>query len=56
MRRAQALHQHRIKYLHTDQGGEFSSTVLKTATAELGIAPEIVPARCHQSNGLIERL
>jgi hypothetical protein len=30
--------------------------VLKIATAELGIAPEIVPARCHQSNRLIERL
>jgi hypothetical protein len=30
--------------------------VLKDATAELGIAPEIVPARYHQSNGLIERL
>jgi transposase InsO family protein len=56
MRRAQVLHQHHIKYIHTDQGGEFFSTVLKIATEELGIAPEVVPARCHQSNGMIERL
>jgi hypothetical protein len=55
------LHHHRIKYLDTDTGGEISSTVnspakLMIATAELGIAPESIPARCHQSNGLIERL
>jgi hypothetical protein len=56
MQRAQLLHHHRIKYLHSDQGGDISSTVLKTATAELGIAPEIVSARCHQSNSLIDRL
>jgi transposase InsO family protein len=56
MKRAHVLHNHNIKFLHTDQGGEFSSTVLKVATDELGIAPEVVPARCHQSNGLIERL
>jgi hypothetical protein len=56
MRRAQVLHNDRIKYLHTDQGGEFSSTVLHVAREELGIDTEIVSARCHESNGLIVQL
>jgi transposase InsO family protein len=56
MKRAQLLNTDRIKYLHTDQGGEFSSTVLRVAREELGIETEIVHARCHESNGLIERL
>jgi hypothetical protein len=56
MKRAQLLHQHHIKYIHTDQGGAFSSTVLRIAIEELGIAPQVLPARCHHSNGLIERL
>jgi hypothetical protein len=47
MKRAHVLHTHRIKYLHTDQGGEFQSTVLRIAKEELGIEAEIVPARCH---------
>jgi hypothetical protein len=37
MRRAQVLHQNRIKYIHTHQVGEFSSTVIKIATAAMGI-------------------
>jgi hypothetical protein len=42
--------------LHTDQGVEFSSKVLRVAGEELGVETELVPARCHESNGLIERL
>jgi hypothetical protein len=56
MRRAQVLHTHRITYLHTDQGGEFQSAVLRIAKEESGIEVEIVPARFHGSNGLIERV
>jgi hypothetical protein len=52
MKRAQALHLDRIKYIHDDQGGEFSSTVLRIAKEELGIVTAFVPARCHESNGL----
>jgi hypothetical protein len=57
MRRAQALHQHHIKYIFIlIREVKSSVRVLKIATEELGIAPEIVPGRCHQYNGLIERL
>jgi hypothetical protein len=56
MKRAHVLHTHRIKCLHTDQGGEFQSSVLGIAKEELGIEAEIVPARCRESNGLIERV
>jgi hypothetical protein len=45
MKRARVLHNHNIKYLHTDQEGEFSSTVLKIATDDLGISSEVVTAR-----------
>jgi hypothetical protein len=55
MKRAQILHLDRIKYIHNDQSGEFSSTVLRIAKEELGIVTAFVPARCHESNGLVER-
>jgi transposase InsO family protein len=55
MKRAQVLHLDKIKFIHNDQGGEFQSTVFRIAKEELGIATEFVPARCHESNGLIER-
>jgi hypothetical protein len=55
MKRAQGLHLDRFKYIHNDQGGEFSSTVLHIAKEELGIVTAFVPARCHESNGLVER-
>jgi hypothetical protein len=56
MKRAHVLHTHRIKYVHTNQRGEFQSTVLHIAKEELGTEAEIVPARWHESNGLIERV
>ena len=37
MKRARVLHPHNIKYLHNDQGGEFTSTVFRIATEKLGI-------------------
>lgn len=56
MKRARVLQDVRIKNLRTDCGGEFQNTVMRLAKEELGIADEYVPAHCHQSNGLIERL
>jgi hypothetical protein len=55
MKRAHVLHTHRKKYLHTDQDGEFQGTVLCIGREESGIEADIVPARCHDSDGLIER-
>jgi hypothetical protein len=54
MKRAQVLHLNRIKYIHNDRprGGEFS-TVLRIAREELGIVTAFVPARGHESNGLV---
>jgi hypothetical protein len=46
----------RVKNLRTDFGGEFKNTVKRNAKEELGIADEHVPANCHESNGLVERL
>ena len=56
MKRAYVLHSTRVKNLRSDCGGEFQSTVMRLAKEELGIADEYVPANCHQSNGLVERL
>jgi transposase InsO family protein len=56
MKRAYVLQSTRIKYLRSDCGGEFQNTVMRLAKEQLGIADEYVPANCHQSNGLIERL
>jgi hypothetical protein len=56
MKRAYVLHSTRIKNLRSDCGGEFQNTVMRLAKEQLGIADEYVPANCHQSNGLIERM
>jgi hypothetical protein len=56
MKRAFVLQSTRIKYIRSDCGGEFQSTVMRLAKEQLGIADEYVPAYCHQSNGLLERL
>jgi hypothetical protein len=56
MRRAYVLHSRQVKNLRADCGGEFQNTVMRLAKEELGIADEYVPANCHQSNGLVERL
>jgi hypothetical protein len=56
MKRAYVLQSTRIKYLRSDCGGEFQNTVMQLGKEQLGIADEYVPANCHQSNGLIERL
>jgi transposase InsO family protein len=56
MKRAYVLHTIRVKNLRTDFGGEFKNTVMRIAKEELGIADEHVPANCHESNGLVERL
>jgi hypothetical protein len=56
MKRAYVLQSTRIKNLRSDCGGEFQNTVMRIAKEQLGIADEYVPANCHQSNGLIERL
>ena len=55
MRRFQTLLNHPVKYLRSDLGGEFQSTVLKVAKEHLGVTDQHVPARCHASNGMIER-
>ena len=55
MRRFQTLLNHPVKYLRSDLGGEFHSTVLKVAKEHLGVTDQHVPARCHASNGMIER-
>jgi hypothetical protein len=56
MRRYQTLLNRPVKYLRSDLGGEFHSTVLKVEKEQLGITDQHVPARCHESNGLIERM
>ncbi|MBW0547744.1 hypothetical protein O181_087459 [Austropuccinia psidii MF-1] len=42
-------------YLHSDQGGEFSSTKFMTECGKLGICFERGPADSPQSNGIAER-
>jgi folylpolyglutamate synthase/dihydropteroate synthase len=37
-------------------GAELKDTVMHIAKEKLGIADEHVPANCHESNGLVERL
>jgi hypothetical protein len=56
MKRGHVLHGLRVKHLRADCGGEFQNAVMRIAKDELGIADQYVPANCHQSNGLIERL
>jgi hypothetical protein len=56
MKRGYVLHGLRVKHLRADCGGEFQNTVMRLAKEELGIAEQYVPANCHQSNGLIERI
>lgn len=56
MKRAYVLKDVKVKNLRNDQGGEFESQVMRVAKEELGIASDYVPARCHASNGLVERL
>jgi hypothetical protein len=55
-RRAETLHDKRVKYLRTDLGGEFTSQLMQTAKAELGMSDQHVPAECHSSNGIVERV
>jgi hypothetical protein len=55
MKRAQVLHLDRIKYIHNDQCGVFSSTVLRIAKEELGVVTAFVPAHCYEPRGLVER-
>jgi Reverse transcriptase (RNA-dependent DNA polymerase)/Integrase core domain len=54
-RRAETLHDKRVKYFRTDLGGEFCSQLMQTAKAELGMSDQHVPAECHSSNGFVER-
>jgi transposase InsO family protein len=42
-------------FIHTDQGGEFNSTVFCSILDTLGITVEAVPADSPQTNGLAER-
>jgi hypothetical protein len=56
MKRGHVLHGLPVKHLRADCGGEFQNAVMRIAKGELGIADQCVPANCHQSNGLIERL
>jgi hypothetical protein len=58
MKRAYVLYSTRIKNLRADGSADFQNTVLRLAKENLGIADDYdyVPATCHQSNGLIERL
>lgn len=56
MKRFHTLHNRSVKYLRTDLGGEFRSTALQVAKTELGISDQHIPARCHESNGLVERV
>jgi hypothetical protein len=56
MKRGYVLHGLRVKHLRADCGGEFRNTVMRIAKDQLGIADQYVPANCHQSNGLIERV
>jgi transposase InsO family protein len=56
LRRAETLHDKRVKYLRTDLGGEFTSQLMQTAKAELGMQDQHVPAECHSSNGIVERV
>ncbi|MBW0485869.1 hypothetical protein O181_025584 [Austropuccinia psidii MF-1] len=44
-----------LLYLHSDQGGEFSSTKFITECGKLGISFEQGPADSPQSNGIAER-
>jgi Reverse transcriptase (RNA-dependent DNA polymerase) len=55
MQRYKTLLNRSIKYLRSDLGGEFHSTVLKIEKQQLGVTDQHVPARCHESNGFIER-
>ena len=56
MKRTQTLTNRPVKYLRTDLGGEFQSTVLKVEKEMLGVSDQHIPARCHESNGLVERV
>jgi hypothetical protein len=56
MKRGYVLHGSRVKHLRADCGGEFQNTVMRIAKDQLGIADQYVPANCHRSNGLIERV
>jgi hypothetical protein len=56
MTRFKALQNRSVKYLRSDLGGEFHSTVLKIEKQHLGVTDQYVPARCHESNGFIERV
>jgi hypothetical protein len=55
MQRNATLLNRAIKYLRSDLEGEFHSTVLKDENKQLGVTDQHVPARCHESNGLIDR-
>ena len=56
LKRTQTLTNHPVKYLRTDLGGEFHSSMLKVEKEMLGISDQHIPARCHESNGLVERV
>lgn len=56
LRRAETLQDIRVKYLRTDLGGEFHSQLMQSAKTELGITDQHVPAECHASNGIVERV
>jgi transposase InsO family protein len=56
MTRYKTLQNRSVKYLRSDMGGDFHSTVLKIEKQHLGVTDQHVPARCHESNGFIERV
>ena len=47
---------HRLTRLRTDNGGEFTSTELRTWLKEKGVTQEFTPPRTSQANGVAERL
>jgi transposase InsO family protein len=56
LRRAQTLQDKCVKFIHTDLGGEFHSRIMQVAKDELGISDQHIPAECHASNGIVERV
>lgn len=56
LRRVQTLHNRSVKYIRCDNGKEFYNETTRIAKEQLGVSEQHVPNKCHQSNGLVERM
>ena len=55
LNRARVIHDRPVVFLRTDLGGEFGGHARSQLEADAGLSGQLVPAGCHQSNGMVER-